>query len=237
MANHADAAERTLSGAQHLDDDDYGEAEKITADGHAHRDSTPQSRHDEPATETSNPVEYLADSGAHTGAHHRISIWRRHARLRPTVAAGSLCVLALACAAGYLGYGYSHDQHETMQRNLYLASGRQAAVNLTTIDYTHVDADLARILNSATGRFHDDFQTRSQPFIDVVKQAQSKSEGTVTEAALQSQSKDHAEVLVAVSVVTSSAGAPQQNPRLWRMRISLQDVGGSAKVSDVQFVT
>jgi len=54
---------------------------------------------------------------------------------------------------------------------------------LTTIDYNEADADVQRILNSTTGSFYDDFSKRSQPFVDVVKQARSKSEGTVTEAA------------------------------------------------------
>jgi Mce-associated membrane protein len=53
---------------------------------------------------------------------------------------------------------------------------------LTAIDYTHVNADVQRILDSSTGRFRDDFQNRSQPFVDVVEQAQSKSEATVTAA-------------------------------------------------------
>ena len=85
------------------------------------------------------------------------------------------------------------------QRNLYVQVARQAAVNLTTISYTEVDSDIQRILDSATGAFHDDFQNRSQPFVDVVKQVQSKSEGTVAEAgAAYPRPRDQAQVLVAV---------------------------------------
>jgi Mce-associated membrane protein len=43
-------------------------------------------------------------------------------------------------------------------------------------------------------------------------------------------------VLVAVSVKTSNAGAPQQDPRGWRMRLSVQKVGDEAKISNVAFV-
>jgi Mce-associated membrane protein len=109
-------------------------------------------------------------------------------------------------------------------------------VNLTTINYTEVDADVQRILDSATGTFHDDFQKRSQPFVDVVKQAQSKSEGTVAEAGLESETGDQARVLVAVSVKTSIAAAPDQDPRRWRLRISIQRTADGAKVSNVEFV-
>jgi Mce-associated membrane protein len=70
----------------------------------------------------------------------------------------------------------------------------------------------------------------------VVKQAQSKSVGTVTAAGLESASADQAEVLVAVSVKTSNAGAADNQPRAWRMRISVQKIGDQAKVSNVEFV-
>ena len=60
--------------------------------------------------------------------------------------------------------------------------------------------------------------------------------GTVTEAGLESQTADDAQVLVAVTVTTSNAGAPQPDPHAWRMRISVQKVGDQAKVSNVEFV-
>ena len=104
-------------------------------------------------------------------------------------------------------------------------------------NYTEVDADIKRVLDSATGAFHDDFQNRSQPFVEVVKKVQSKSEGTIAEAGLLSYTKDQAQVLVAVSVKTSMAAAPaDQEPRRWRMRLTVDKTGDSAKVSNVEFV-
>jgi Mce-associated membrane protein len=93
-----------------------------------------------------------------------------------------------------------------------------------------------RILDSATGTFYDDFQKRAGPFVEVVKQAKSKSVGTVTEAGLESDTGTEAEVLVAVAVKTSNAGAAEQQPRLWRMRITVQKMGDDVKVSNVEFV-
>jgi Mce-associated membrane protein len=106
---------------------------------------------------------------------------------------------------------------------------------LTTIDYAHVDSDVQRVLDSSTGKFHDDFQSRSQPFVDVVKQAQSKSEGTITGAGLESLAGDSAQVLVAVAVKTTSAGN-QLDTKAWRMRIDVKKAGDSAKMSNVEFV-
>lgn len=108
-------------------------------------------------------------------------------------------------------------------------------MNLTTISYTEADKDVQRILESSTGAFHDDFQKRSTPFIKVLQQVQSTSTGTVTEAGLQSQSGETAQVLVATSVKVTNAGAPEQ-PRFWRMRVTVQKIGADAKVANVEFV-
>ncbi|MFC5336100.1 YfgM family protein [Mycobacterium branderi] len=152
------------------------------------------------------------------------------------ITVGLLVVSALAGVGGWLGYHTYQDRKSLAQRNLYVQVARQAAVNLTTIDHANVDADIRRILESATGTFRDDFQKRSQPFVDVVKKVQSKSEGTAEEAALLSEADDQAQVLVAVSVKTSTAAVPEQEPRRWRLRISVQKTDDSAKVSDVEFV-
>jgi Mce-associated membrane protein len=150
--------------------------------------------------------------------------------------AGVALVVALAGLTGWLGFR-TYQSHKTdEQHKLFLQVGRQGALNLTTIDWQHADADVQRILDSATGTFYDDFQKRAQPFVEVVKQAQSKSVGTIAEAGLESTSGDTANVLVAVTVKTSNAGAPEQAPRAWRMRISVQKIGDEAKVSKVEFV-
>ena len=157
-----------------------------------------------------------------------------HVRLATIV--GLVVVLALGGLVGWLSFrAYQSHQLDT-QRKVFLQVGRQGAINLTTIDYQHVDDDVQRILDSATGKFYDDFQQRSQPFTEVVKQVKSKSVGTVTEAGLESESKDEAQVLVAVAVNTTVEGQPQQQPRAWRMRILVQKVGEDTKVSNVEFV-
>ena len=157
-----------------------------------------------------------------------------HVRL--ATIAGLVLVLALGGLTGWLGFRAYESRQAEQQRKLFLQVGRQGALNLTTIDYQQVDADVQRILDSATGTFYDDFQKRAQPFIEVVKQAQSKSVGTISEAGLESESDNEAQVLVAVTVKTSNAGAAEQEPRAWRMRLSVQKVGDEAKVSNVEFV-
>ncbi|OFB37157.1 mammalian cell entry protein [Mycolicibacterium sp. (ex Dasyatis americana)] len=149
---------------------------------------------------------------------------------------GVLLLLVLTGVAGWLALGQLRSDSAQRQRAHFLEAGRQGAINLTTIDWQTADTDVQRILDSATGSFYDDFSKRAQPFVEVVKQAQSKSVGTVVNAGVESESGDQAQVLVAMNVETSNSAAVQQDPRRWRMRVSVQRVGDDVKVSNVAFV-
>jgi len=149
---------------------------------------------------------------------------------------GLAIVAALAILVGWLGFRAYESHKAQQQRSELLQVARQGALNLTTIDWQHADSDVRRIMDGATGEFYDDFAKRSQPFVEVLKQAKATSVGTITEAALESANGDTAQALVAVSVQTSTAGETDQTPRAWRMRISLQRVGAQIKVANVGFV-
>jgi Mce-associated membrane protein len=160
---------------------------------------------------------------------------RRLSNVGWAVTVGTVALVAVVGLVGWLGYGAYGTYRAQAQHDVFVQVARQGALNLTTISYTEVDTDVQRILDSATGAFRDDFEKRSRPFIDIVKQAQSKSEGEITEAAVESEHGDLARVLVAVSVKTEN-GAGAQEPREWRMRIDVQKVGDGAKMSNVEFV-
>jgi Mce-associated membrane protein len=149
---------------------------------------------------------------------------------------GLAVIIVLGTLLGWLGFR-AHQSHQAQtERSQLVQAARQGALNLTTIDWQRADADVQRILDGATGKFYDDFAKRSQPFIELLKQTKSTTVGTVTEAGLESQTAGTAQVLVAVSVLTSNAPAPQSDPHAWRMSISVQRVGDQAKVSNVEFV-
>lgn len=149
---------------------------------------------------------------------------------------GLVVAVLLAVVCGWLGYHVGEARQADHTRALLIRAAEQGAVNLTTIDYTQAEADVERILESATGEFRDDFRRRSAPFIDVVKKARSKSVGTVTAAALESSDGQRAKVLVAVTVTTASAAAADSAPRYWRMRLTVERDQDGAKVSNVDFV-
>jgi Mce-associated membrane protein len=179
---------------------------------------------------TSEPPADDADSEPAARSRKPMSAQRRATLFSLTV------IVALSVLVGWLGFHVHQAQKAQDQRSQFLQVARQGALNLTTIDWQHADADVRRILDGATGEFYDDFAKRSQPFIQVVKQAKASTVGTITEAGLESETADTAQALVAVSVRTSNAGETDQEPRAWRMRIYVQRAGDQVKVSNVGFV-
>jgi Mce-associated membrane protein len=177
-----------------------------------------------------------AASQLNSGPEDEAPAKRSASHVRLALIVGVAAVVALTSVGGWLGFQSYRSHHAAAQRQLFLQIGRQCALNLTTIDWQHADQDVQRLLNSATGKFLDQFAQRKQPFIEVVKKAQSKSVGTITEAGLESDSGDQAQVLVAVSIKTSNLGAADQPPREWRMRITVEKAGNDVKVSNVSFV-
>lgn len=187
-----------------------------------------------PAASTADAQE--SDTNAvDTGAGNR----RRRTKLAPrrwAQLAGLTILTTLIGLNAWLGWNVYQVKAQADHRAQFLQAAREGAVNLTTIDWQHADSDVQRILNSATGTFHDDFAKRSQPFIDALRQSQSKSEGTIIDAGLESSSSTDAQALVAVNVKISDITAPEQKPRSWRMRISVHRAGNDVSVSNVEFV-
>ncbi len=155
---------------------------------------------------------------------------------RRAIIFGLMVVISLATLLCWFGFRVHQAQQTQAARSAFLQVARQGALNLTTIDWRHADADVRRILDSATGEFHNDFTKRSQPFVEVLQQAKATTVGTITEAGLESLTGDTAQALVAVSVQTSNAGEADPVPRVWRLRITVQRVGDQVKVSNVGFV-
>ena len=229
MAEHDGAPEETESvDVPELVDEDAVDAEDIDAEDIDAEETNVEDREaDEPEPE--------AEGAAEPGTRNRVQTW--FSTIPGPIAVSVAIIVALVGLGGWLGFRVHQDHQVQVQRSLYVQVARQTAINLTTIDYTEVDADIKRVLDSATGAFHDEFESRSQPFVEVVKKVQSKTDGTISEAGLVSYTKDQAQVLVAVAVKTSMAGAPaDQEPRRWRMRLTVDKTGDGAKVSNVEFV-
>jgi Mce-associated membrane protein len=150
--------------------------------------------------------------------------------------AAIILIICFAGASGYMMWQH-RDATERQQRAArFVAGARQGVVNMTSLDFRKAKEDVQRVVDSSTGEFKDDFQQRAKDFTTVVEQSQVVTEGTVNAAALESMDKHSASVLVsATSRITNSAGAKDE-PRAWRLRVTVTEEGGQYKMSKVDFV-
>ncbi|MEV5837673.1 hypothetical protein [Nocardia sp. NPDC052112] len=150
--------------------------------------------------------------------------------------AAAALIAALAASTVVLAVQHRDDNRIRADRAAFLQAARQTVLNLTTISADSADADIARILDGATGGFRDDFAARSVGFTSVVKQAHVSTVGTITEAGVESLDGDRAKILVAASSKVSNSAGAQEEPRIWRLRLVMQRTEGRILVSNVDFV-
>lgn len=148
--------------------------------------------------------------------------------------AGALVILI--AVTGWLGWQDIQIRRAEHLRDAMVQAGRDGVVALTTIDHEQVDEDVQRILDSSTGKFRDDFAQRADSFTEGARKAQSKSVGTVSEAGVESVDGDRGRVLVTLIVMTSNRGDPEQQPKVWRTRVTVDKDDGVYKVAAVEFI-
>jgi len=164
--------------------------------------------------------------------------WRR---LLPSLSA-ALKVAAVVLICGFaLASGYmvwqDHDATEREQRAANaIAGAKQGIVNMTSLDFNHAKEDVQRLLDSSTGEFKDDFQQRAKDFTSVVEQSKVVTQGTITKAALESMDEHSATVLILATSRISNAAGAKDEPRVWRVRVTVAKEGGQYKMSKVDFV-
>lgn len=226
MARHGAAASEQIKGRGQISDPDEAEATESMSivempDTDAAEDDSLSEDNSEGSTES---------AAAKSRKSRRP--WSP-ARLALTI--GFVMMLVCAGLVGWFAHrGYQAHQVE-QQRAQFLQVGRQSAINVTSIDYRHADADVRRIVDSSTGTLYESFERRAQPFVDLVQKTQSITVGTVSEAGLESVGNEEAQVLVIMRVKRTIGGVDQ--PSLgWRMRISLQRLDNKIKCSNVEFV-
>lgn len=169
---------------------------------------------------------------------------RRTARLKPTkfgVAVAAIVVAIVGAIAGLAASGYMMVEHRNaeklrQQTAEYSAAARQSVVTLMSLDFNNAEADVQRIIDNSTGQFKSDFESQAADFVKVAQDSKVVTEVTVNSTAVESMSDDKAEVLVAAaSRVTNTAGANQE-PRTWRLSVSLEREDGQIKMAKVEFV-
>lgn len=243
QAQAAKAAAETSEADEHAADDEPAETDDEVSDSVEATDAddteTTQAETKEAAKEAE-PKQEAAEETAEDAESESKARSRRRLRLPSWSVAWKAAVIALICAfvaaSGYMMW----ERHQTSERNQrianFLAAARQGVVNMTSLDFNKAKEDVQRVIDSSTGQFRDDFQQRAKDFTTVVEQSKVVTQGTVNAAAVQSIDGNSALVLVAAtSRITNAAGAKDE-PRNWRLKVTVTDEGGQYKMSKLEFV-
>jgi Mce-associated membrane protein len=151
-------------------------------------------------------------------------------------ASAVVIICALLGVSGWMAWHHHNVLQERQRSAAFVATARQAVVNLTSLDFKNAKQDVQRVLDGATGEFRDDFQRRADDFASVVTDSKAVTEGSVAATAVESMGHDSAVVLVLANErVTNVAGA-KDAPRTFRFRVSVVHDGDELKVSKVEFV-
>ncbi|MBW0020113.1 MAG: hypothetical protein JO236_21580 [Mycobacterium sp.] len=210
----------------------------------AHSYSVAQAAADSDETEVVETLDYPVDTDdAHDAAAEPepkpvAAPGRRRLAALPLLAKLAAVVLILAFTGLSVFMVLHHNEAKQRQQRTaaFVAGARTGVINMTSLDYNKAKEDVQRVIDSSTGEFRDDFQRRATDFTKVVQQSKVVTEGTVNAAALESMDEHSALVLVsATSRVTNSTGAKDE-PRVWRLRVTVTEDGGQYKMSKVEFV-
>lgn len=172
---------------------------------------------------------------------------RRRSRLRrvrrPKWSTLAACLAIIVSLAALAGSAYMIKEHRDAGRRHqrvaeFAAAARQGVVTMTSLDFHDAKQGVQRILDNATGSFKDEFLKTSDDFIKVVEQSQVVSQGTaqISGVDLDSMTKDSAVVLVAATQEVTNAAGAKQDPRNYRLIVTVARDGGQLKISKIEFV-
>jgi len=165
--------------------------------------------------------------------------WRRRPNWSTVAtAAAVLIVLVALVLTGLMVVAHRNAEKRRQQVAEFAAAARQGVVTLTSLNFQNAKQDIQRIVDDSTGSFRDDLLKMAGDFNKVVEESKVVEQGSVQAAAvdLDSMTNDSAVVYVAsTSEVTNAAGA-KQDPRNYRLIVTITRDGGQLKMSKVEFV-
>ncbi|MGB9378399.1 MAG: hypothetical protein WCB04_12895 [Mycobacteriales bacterium] len=161
--------------------------------------------------------------------------WRSAQALLPV--ALLVLVAALVVAAVLLGLPLIKGHRADAARTEAMHAARQESINLVTLDFNRVDADIANVLAGATGDFRDQYSKDADRVKKVVKDNNVRSTGSVLESGVVTSDTDSVTVLVVVDSTVRNKANTKGQLRHYRMQLEMSRVGGHWRASSLQFVT
>jgi len=182
----------------------------------------------------------VEESSGSTGSTESTEPPPRPSALAQTVAvaATTLVTAGLLGATGYMAWQHHIAAQLRQSAAEFTAAARQDVVNLMSMDYNKAQESVQRVLDGSTGKFKANFDETSDEFIKALQDEKIFTTATVNDAAVDSMAGDSAVILVSATSQREGKQAPkeQQQPRVWRIVLTLEREGDQIKMSGVEFI-
>ncbi|WP_396928047.1 hypothetical protein [Mycolicibacterium sp.] len=162
--------------------------------------------------------------------------WARIGAVTVAVAATVIVAIAALVITGLMVVAHQKVTAQQQHRAELVAAARQGVIALLSIDYNRAKADVQHVIDLSTGTFKDDFTRGADDFVKTAEQSKAVTVGTVKSAALEKENGDTGVVLLAASSTVTNANGAHQDPRAWRMSVTVARDGAQYKMSNVEFV-
>jgi Mce-associated membrane protein len=160
----------------------------------------------------------------------------RSLRRFAALAVGALVVIGLLVVTAFMIVQHSKVAAQRAYDRGIVEAASRGVMALLSIDHGKADADVKRVLDLSIGAFRDDFESRSEDFIKTARESKAVTVGSVTAAALDSTYPGNAVVLVAASSQVTNSNGARNDPRPWRMSVTMSLDENQWKMSNVEFV-
>lgn len=144
-------------------------------------------------------------------------------------------IAALASTSAWIVVKHRQAEHQRDLSAQFSAAARQGVVSLMSLDFSRAKEDVQRIVDNSTGQFREDFQNQAEEFAKVAESSKVVTEANVTATAVQTMTEDTADVLVAAASTITNAQGAKDDPRSWRLIVSVARDGDQIKMAKVEF--
>ena len=152
------------------------------------------------------------------------------------LAAVVVAICAVLTLTGLMIWQHRRVEAQRAHRAEFVTSASEGVLALLSIDYNHAKADVQKVIDHSTGSFRDDFTKGGDDFVKTAEQSKAVTVGKISAAALESENGDTGVVLLAASSQVTNVNGARQDPRAWRMSVTMTRDGGKLKMSNVEFV-
>lgn len=162
--------------------------------------------------------------------------WSRPRWSKIGLAAGVLATCAALVLTGLMVQRHRQVSAQRAHRAEFVTAAKESVVALLSIDFNHAKADVQKVIDLSTGTFRDDFTKGAQDFVKTAEGSKAVTVGKINAAALESENGDTGVVLLAATSQVTNANGARQDPRAWRMSVTITRDGDKLKMSNVEFV-